>query len=61
MPWEIVEMTVSAGQQKASGNCVGVPGGLIAFRTLAVFVNESSPLRSKPVFLAFEKTKIVRG
>ena len=61
MPREVVEMSVSAGQQKASGNRIGVLGGLVTFRALAVFVNESSPFRSKPVFLAFEKAKVVRG
>jgi hypothetical protein len=61
MPRKIVEMTVSTGQQKASGNCICIPCGLVAFRTLAVFVNESSLLRPKPVFLAFEKTKVVGG
>jgi hypothetical protein len=61
MPREIVEMTVSTSQQKASGNRICVPCGLVPFRALAVFMNESSLLRPKPVFLAFEKTNVVGG
>ena len=61
VPRKIVQMAVSAGQQEAGGNGVGIPGGLIAFRTFAVLVHESRPFRTEPVFLAFEKAEIVGG
>ena len=61
VPWKIVQVAVPTGQQETGRNRIGIPGGLIAFRTFAVLVHESRPFRTESVFLAFEKAEIVCG
>ena len=61
VPRKIVQVAVATGQKKASGDRVGIPGGLVAFRTFAVLVHESGAFRTEPVLLAFEEAEIVGG
>ena len=61
VPWEIVQVAISASEQETRRNGVRVLGAKVTLRSLTSLVDEPGVLRPKPVFLDLEQTEIDFG
>jgi hypothetical protein len=61
MPGEVVEMTITTGQEETRGYGIGVLRRLIALRASTSLVNEARAFGPESVLLYFEQPRIEGG